>query len=268
MKRASSRCWMLDARYWILDTGCWISANQASSIKHRASSIKHRASSIKHRVSSTEHGFSLIEVTIVIVIILLMTSATVPWMRNFTEASRLRSAARSVRSLMEFARNSAVTQRTEYAVVFDLAQQEYWLSLLEYLDESSGEITAEGFRASLLEDLESSSDEGSTVALGEDEEETEGAFSRTGGFLGVPRQLANTIEILQVVSPRSTQRNAEVDYVAFYPNGTAEDCEIYLQSRSGRIFLVSVTQSTGRTGIRELTTQEIEELGLNVGAAD
>jgi prepilin-type N-terminal cleavage/methylation domain-containing protein len=227
-----------------------------------------RASSIKHRVSSMEHGFSLIEVTIVIVIILLMTSATVPWMRNFTEASRLRSAARSIRSLMEFARNSAITQRTEYAVVLDLAQQEYWLSLLEYLDESSGEITAEDFRASLLEELESSSDEDSTVTSMEDEEETAGAFSRTGGFLGVPRQLANTIEILQVISPRSANSSAEVDYVSFYPNGTAEDCEIYLQSRSGRIYLVSVTQSTGRTGIRELTTQETEELGLNAGAAD
>jgi prepilin-type N-terminal cleavage/methylation domain-containing protein len=238
----------------MLDAGYWMSVN--------------RVSSIKHRVSSIERGFSLIEVTIVIVIILLMTSATVPWMRNFTEASRLRSAARSIRSLMEFARNSAVTQRTEYAVVFDLGQQEYWLSLLEYLNESSGEITAEDFRASLLEERESSSDEGSTVTLGEDEEETEGAFSRTGGFLGVPRQLANTIEILQVISPRSANSSAEVDYVAFYPNGTAEDCEIYLQSRSGKIYLVSVTQSTGRTGIRELTTQEIEELGLDAGVAD
>jgi Tfp pilus assembly protein FimT len=189
-------------------------------------------------------------------------------MRNFTEASRLRSAARSIRSLMEFARNSAITQRTEYAVVFDLAQQEYWLSLLEFLDESSGEITAEAFRTWLLEESESTSDEGSTVTSREGGEETEGAFSRTGGFLGVPKELPNTIEILQVVFQESRSSNAEVDYVAFYPNGTAEDCEIYLQGRSGKIYLVSVTRSTGRTGIRELTTQEIEELGLNAGTVD
>jgi prepilin-type N-terminal cleavage/methylation domain-containing protein len=238
----------------MLDAGCWILDVSKSSIKHRSSSI--------------EHGFSLIEVTIVIVIILVMTSATVPWMRNFTEASRLRSAARSIRSLMEFARNSAITQRTEYAVVFDLAQQEYWLSLLEFLDESSGEITAEAFRTWLLEESESTSDEGSTVTSREGGEETEGAFSRTGGFLGVPKELPNTIEILQVVFQESRSSNAEVDYVAFYPNGTAEDCEIYLQGRSGKIYLVSVTRSTGRTGIRELTTQEIEELGLNAGTVD
>jgi prepilin-type N-terminal cleavage/methylation domain-containing protein len=254
LKRASSRC-------WTLDTGYWMSVDRASSIKHRVSSIKHRASSI-------EHGFSLIEVTIVVVIILLMTSATVPWMRNFSEASKLRSAARSIRSLMEFARNSAITERTEYAVVIDLAQQEYWLSLLEYLEESSGGITAEAFRTSLSEESESTSDKVSTGTSGREEEEIEGAFSRTGGFLGVPRQLPNTIEILQVVSQRITKSNVEVDYVAFYPNGTAEDCEIYLQGRSGRVFLVSVTKSTGRTRIKELTTQEIEELGLDVGAAD
>ena len=253
MKRGESRCWMLDAGYWMLDVS--------------KSSIEHQASSIKHRVSSVEHGFSLIEVTIVVVIILLMTSATVPWMRNFSESSKLRSAARSIRSLMEFARNSAITERTEYAVVIDSAQQECWLSLLEFLDEPSGEITAEAFRTWLLEESESRSDEVSTDTL-EREEEVEGAFSRTGGFLGVPRELPNTIEILQVVSEESRMSNVEVDYVAFYPNGTAEDCEIYLQSRSGRIFLVSVTKATGRTRIKALTTQEIEELGLDVGVAD
>jgi len=225
-------------------------------------------SSIKHRVSRAEHGFSLIEVTIVVVIILLMTSATVPLMRNFSESSKLRSAARSIRSLMEFARNSAITERTEYAVVIDSTQQEYWLSLLEFLNESSGEITAEEFRTSLSEESESTSDEVSTGTLERGEEEIEGAFSRTGGFLGVPRQLPNTIEILQVVSQENRRSNVEVDYVAFYPNGTAEDCEIYLQSRSERIFLVSITKSTGRTRIKELTTQEIEELGLDMGAAD
>jgi len=247
LKRAESQC-------WILDTGCWM--------------LDVSKSSIKHRVSRAEHGFSLIEVTIVVVIILLMTSATVPLMRNFSESSKLRSAARSIRSLMEFARNSAITERTEYAVVIDSTQQEYWLSLLEFLNESSGEITAEAFRTWLSEESESTSDEFSTGTLERGEEEIEGAFSRTGGFLGVPRQLPNTIEILQVVSQESRSSNVEVDYVAFYPNGTAEDCEIYLQSRSERIFLVSITKSTGRTRIKELTTQEIEELGLDMGAAD
>lgn len=227
---------------------------------------EHPASSIKHPVSSIESGFTLVEISIVIFIMMLMLSAAVPWMRTFAESTRLRSAARRIRSLMEFARSCTVTQRTEYVVLFDANQGEYWLSLLAFLDEGSGDAIADSSRTSLSESLASLSDEDSTDLLGEDEQETEGAFSRTGGILGVPKQLPGGIDIVQISSPRSSSGDAnnEVDYVTFYPDGTAEDFEIYLQSSSGRIFLLSVAEATGRTGIRELTVEEIEELGLGV----
>jgi len=209
-------------------------------------------------------GFSLIELSIVIFIILLMTSATVPWMRTFAESTRLRSAARSIRSLMEFARNSAVTQRIEYVVLFDPSGREYWLSLLAFLDGESGDTVTDSSRTSLSESLASLSDADSTGLSEEDEEETERAFSRTGGILGIPKELPNGIEIARVSSPRSLRVDNAVDYIVFYPDGTAEDFEIYLQSDSGRTFLLSVAEATGRTGIRELTVEEIEELGLGV----
>jgi prepilin-type N-terminal cleavage/methylation domain-containing protein len=222
-------------------------------------------SRVKHRASSIEFGFTLIEVSIVIFIMLLMISATVPWMRTFAESTRLRSSARSIRSLMEFARSSAITQRTEYVVLFDVNEGEYWLSLLELLDQESGDIIADSSRTSLSESLASLSDEGSADLPEEDEEEIEGAFSRTGGILGEPKQLSEGIGIVQISSPRSSSGDNEVDYVTFYADGTAEDFEIYLQSGSGRAFLLSVAEATGRTGIRELTDQEIEELGFEMG---
>ena len=209
-----------------------------------------------------EAGFTLIEVSIVIFIILLMTSATVPWMKTFAESTKLRSAARSVRSLMEFARNSAVTQRTDYVVVFDASQGEYWLSLLEFLDLDSGNAVADSSRTSLSDSLASLSEEDSAELSEEEEEEVEGAFSRTGGILGIPKQLPKNVEIVQIISPRNSNRNSELEYVAFYPDGTAEDFEIYLESQSGMVYLLSVAETTGRTGIRELTSEEIEELGL------
>ena len=52
------------------------------------------------------------------------------------------------------------------------------------------------------------------------------------------------------------------EYIIFYPDGTAEDFEIYLQSQSGKVLLISVAQATGRAGIRDLTDEEINELGL------
>ena len=236
----------------ILGTGCRMS--------HQRPLLK-----AKRRVSNSKSGFTLIEVSIVIFIMLMMISATVPWMKTFAESTRLRSAARSVRSLMEFARSCAVSQRTEYVVMFDPEQNEYWLSLLELLDQESGSTITDSSRTSLLESLEALSEpDEDSVETDEDTEEIEGSYSRTGGILGIPKQLPDSIDMVQVSSPRTaSEGSAEVEYITFYPDGTAEDFEIYLESQSGRIFLVSVAQSTGRAGIRELTDEEINELGLD-----
>ncbi len=212
---------------------------------------------------SYAHGFTLIELSIVIFIILIMTSATVPWMRTFAESTRLRTATRSIRSLMEFARNSAVTQRTEYVVLFDPDQGEYWLSLMEFLDTESG-VVSDASRTSLSESLASLEERDSTNLSDEDEEETMGSFSRTGGILGIPKDLPGGIEIVLISSPRTTGGEATIEYIAFNPDGTAEDFDVYLQSSSGRVFLLSVEGVTGRTSIRELTDQEIEEFGLTI----
>ncbi len=223
---------------------------------------------IRRRTWNDKSGFTLIELSIVIFIMLMMLSATVPWMRGFAESTRLRSTARSIRSLMEFARSSAVSERTEYVVMFDPDQAEYWLSLLELLDQRSGNVISDASRTSLTQSLAALAerDEG---LFDEDEvdEAVTGSYSRTGGILGIPKKLPGNIDMVQLSSPRTEDGGrGGLQYITFYPDGTAEDFEIYLESQSGRIFLVSVTRSTGRAGIRELTDEEINELGFE--AAD
>ena len=224
-----------------------------------------RATARGHFSLYSRSGFTLIEVSIVIFIMLMMISATVPWMKNFAESTRLRSTARSMTSLMEFARSSAVTQRTEYVVIFDSEQQEYWLSRLDLLEQSSGNVVTDSSRTSLadslqsLEELDAESDENTD----EDSEEYESTYSRTGGILGIPRELPASINIVQMASVRTDNVGTTgTQYIIFYPDGTAEDFEIYLQSQSGKVLLISVEQSTGRAGIRDLTDEEINELGL------
>jgi hypothetical protein len=164
---------------------------------------------------------------------------------------------------MEFARNSSVTQRTDYVVVFDASSGEYWLSLMEFLEQGSGGTVTDSSRTSLSESLASLSDENVSSLSSQEQEEAEGTYSRTGGILGIPKQLTGGIEITQIVSPRSTgSSDNEMEYVAFHPDGSAEDFEVYLQSSSGRIFLVTVTKATGYARIREMGDEEIEELGL------
>ncbi len=213
-------------------------------------------------------GFTLIEITIVIFIILLMTSAAVPWMKTFAESSRLKTTARSIRSLMEYARNSAITERTEYVVMFDSSNGEYWLSLAELLSESSGGTVTDQSRISLSESLSNISNRNTNSNQSDSNQNSEDnqnqtLTARTGGILGIPKQLPKGVEIVQIKSERSSGIKNNLEYVTFYPNSTSDDFEIYLQSESGKTFLISVTKVTGRTSIKELKQEEIEELGLD-----
>jgi len=215
------------------------------------------------------YGFTLIEVVIVIFIMLLMTTVTVPSLKMFADGTKLRTAARSINGLLEFARASAITERTEYVVLFDSTNKQYWLSLKEFLDESQGTLT-DSSRTNLAASLEALAEKNSTDNTGTSTTSNTSSTSdnsmvpltRTGGLLGIPRDLPAGIEIVQINSPRSTSKSSDVEYVTFYPDSKAEDFEVYLQSASEKTFLISVSESTGRTGIRELTSEEIEQLGL------
>lgn len=208
-------------------------------------------------------GFTLIEVSIVIFIMLMMTAATVPWMKNFAESTKLRTTARSIRNLMEFARSSSIAERANYIVMFDPDNREYWLTREEFLEESAGGTIIDSSRISLAESLailseNSDSDESSSGDSSEKQ-----VITRTGGILGIPKELPKDVEIVQLNSLRSSNTNDNIDYVKFYPDSTAEDFEVYLQGATGKVFLVSVTKATGRTSIIELDSEKIEELGLS-----
>ncbi|HGE73239.1 TPA: prepilin-type N-terminal cleavage/methylation domain-containing protein [Candidatus Poribacteria bacterium] len=235
---------------------------------------------MKKFAKKSSYGFTLIEITIVIFIILLMTTISTPWMKTFAESTRLRSTARGIRSLMEFARTSAITERTEYVVLFDPTNSEYWLSLKELLSESSGGSVTDQSRTNLTSALEAIAEreaeklaseqsnnqnvtQSNTKQNNSSDQENQTNVTRTGGLLGVPNKIPAGIQIVQINSPRSSNTNSGIQYVTFYPDSRAEEFEVYLQSQSGKVMLLTVSQSTGRTGIRELNEEDIQQLGLN-----
>jgi len=225
-------------------------------------------------------GFTLIEIVIVIFIMLLMTTATVPSLKMFADGTKLRTAARSISGLMNYARTSSITERTEYVVLFDPTNRQYWLSLKALLDDSKGSIV-DSSRINLTESLAALEEQKAAAEEAKNTTDTTNTSSastsdtsndnqdevqatRTGGLLGIPKDLPNGIEIVQISSPRSTGKSEGLDYLNFFADSRAEDFEVYLQSASGKVMLISVSESTGRVGIRELTTDEIDQLGLAV----
>jgi len=252
-----------------------MSNNKSSSILSQNQNSRSLCSSVARRNVS---GFTLIEIVIVIFIMLLMTTATVPSLKMFADGTKLRTAARSISGLMSYARTSSITERTEYVVLFDPTNRQYWLSLKALLDDSKGTII-DSSRTNLTESLAALEEQKAAEAEANDTTNTsstsntsnansnnqnEVQATRTGGLLGIPKDLPAGIEIVQLNSPRSTGKSDNLDYVNFYPDSKAEDFEVYLQSVSGKIMLISVSESTGRVGIRELTTDEIDQLGLAV----
>jgi len=226
--------------------------------------------------NSHSRGFTLIEIVIVIFIMLLMTTITVPSLKMFADGTKLRTAARSISSLMSYARTSSITERTEYVVLFDTTNRQYWLSLESFLDDSSGTLT-DSSRTNLAGSLEALAQQ-NTANTSEENSSSNNSdnnavqTARTGGLLGIPRDLPSGINIVLINSPRSTSsgtsgntsNSGNLEYVTFYPDSKSEDFEVYLQSSSGKVFFLSVSEATGRISIRELTSEEIDQLGLGV----
>ncbi|MCD6224880.1 MAG: GspH/FimT family pseudopilin [Deltaproteobacteria bacterium] len=70
-------------------------------------------------------GFTLIELMIAIAIIAILTSIAVPATINYLPEYRLKSAARDLYSNLQSTKLSAVKSNTDWAVVFDLANNQY-----------------------------------------------------------------------------------------------------------------------------------------------
>ncbi|HGJ64800.1 TPA: prepilin-type N-terminal cleavage/methylation domain-containing protein [bacterium] len=214
----------------------------------------------KGKNTSNLYGFTLIEVTIVLFIIALMTSASIPWMKTFAETTKLKSSARGIRDVLEFARASAVTERVEYIVAFDLQNAQYLLAPKEAMNtETDGTV--------ILSSINDISTNYANLLSEETENKrntTQVYAGRGSGIVGVINQVSENIQIAEIISDRNTNGGANLDYITFYPDSTAEDFDIYLQGTSGKTFVVRVAESTGRASIKQLTDEETELIGLNI----
>ena len=64
-------------------------------------------------------GFTLIEMTIVLVIILAFLAMSVPFFANFSSATGVNTATREISTLLRTTRSYAIAQNSDYNAVFD-----------------------------------------------------------------------------------------------------------------------------------------------------
>jgi prepilin-type N-terminal cleavage/methylation domain-containing protein len=202
----------------------------------------------QNRIASRNaEGFSLMEIMLVLAIIAVLSSISMPAMRGFTASRRLTTSAQAIVDTLTFARDMAITERTTHLVVFDIDSNRYWLASSETFD-IQNPIASAGRATS------------TTVTAG-----GQPTVSRTSGIMGIPKPLSQGVTIAAIVTTHNgvtQQITSGANYIYFSPTSTSVDTIVYLQNVRKRTIAITVEASTGRASTQQMSPQQVQTLGL------
>ncbi len=211
----------------------------------------HRKTRIRdypHRlISGFNDGFSMMEIMLVIIIISILTSISMPAFRGFAASRRLKTSAQAIVDTLTFAREMAITERHTHLVVIDITGSRYWLASSETFDVQNP-IASVGRTAN------------APVASG-----GQAAVSRTSGIMGIPKQISEGITIASMItnySGATQQITTGAGFVYFTPTSTSENTIIYLRNLSDNVVAITVEGVTGRSSVQEMSLEQIQAAGL------
>ena len=186
-----------------------------------------------------------------------------PTLKGFAATRRLKASAYTIRSLLTFARDMAITDRTAHLVVFDLDNERCWLASSETFNPSTplaSTLTAQNSTVGTGSPTNTSGNPLSTTNSVQQE-----MLTRTGGILGVPYPMEQSVTLAAMVTNhngRTVQVDSGVAYVYFAPNATSEEALIYLQNTRNQIMSIAIEAASGRVTVRQLAPEDIENLGF------
>lgn len=177
-------------------------------------------------------GFTLIEITVVVMIVLLLTAVTLPRMRGTMQHMRLKQAGRDVASVMRLARDCAVVKGSPVEVIFamnDKGSDQYQLVLLE---DNMERIKPKARRS----------------------------WHRGEEKLGIPglewlrvRSLPEEVYFAQVSSSAPLTEEKKRPRIIFYPDGTATGGTVSIQDVRNRTVSIEVYKATGLAHVKANT---------------
>lgn len=216
------------------------------------------------RVATGASAFTITELLIVLTLIGILSAISMPALKGFVTTRRLKSTAYTLRSLLTFARDMAVTDRTAHLVVFDLDNERYWLASSETFDPSNPLTSALTAQNSTVV-AAAQNNINRTPVFSTGTSTSQGPLTRSSGILGVPQLMEQNVTLTAMVTNhngRTVQVDSGVEYIYFSPTSTSEDTFVYLQNSRNQVMSVTVEAASGRVFVRQLTSQEIEMLGF------
>lgn len=177
-------------------------------------------------------GFTLMELMVVLVLIAVISAVTVPAMRGTMEDALLRSTSRELIGALNIATSRAVTTRQIHRIQFDPKTGGYVLEKLVPGGAGENEYTP-------LRGVPGSGGKiNPRIAV-------EFQNANDGQQTGLDPEAAPAAGD----APTSAVRN---DMISFYPDGTADACEIRLEDRDGFRLGLRINPVTARVRILEL----------------
>lgn len=209
---------------------------------------------IRVRVRVNVSAFTLIELTIVISIIMTMIALAAPSLKSFAESNRIKSSVSSLKSLLLYTRDLSITEKSAHLVVFDLENNQYWLTKPELIQNGDLESSIVTTTTATTATSDSNNTRSSQNPL---------LLPRSSMVLGLAKTPAKSVSLVQTSTTRNPQNRDGIDYVFFEPTGQAEEAIIYLQNRAGT-FAVTIEAATGKASVHQIQEEVAAELGMGI----
>ena len=213
--------------------------------------------------SQPQAGFTITELLLVITLIGILSAVSMPTLKGFAATRRLKASAYTIRSLLTFARDMAITDRTTHLVVFDLDNGRCWLASSETFNPTNPLASTLTAQNSTVASAAQNNTNGNPLTTTNSAQQA--VLIRTSGILGVPYLMEKNVTLAAMVTNnngRTVQTDSGVGYIYFSPNATANEAYVYLRNSRDQVMSVLVEAASGRVSVRQLAPQEIETLGV------
>ncbi len=174
-----------------------------------------------HPAHRTSWGFSLLELTVVIFILILAGALVAPGFSRSFGQLRLKAATRDLAALFRFARTQAVASQGVLEVVLDRHTNTYWLQGPDWIIGRPGR-----------------SDQGAAEQNLEQPRQAQPVQARM-------RPLPAGVTLKSVVLDTGPIREDERGSIAFYPQGSSTGGEVVVSDEKGRGYKIVVDPSVG-----------------------
>jgi prepilin-type N-terminal cleavage/methylation domain-containing protein len=194
----------------------------------------------RHVQRRGRRGFTMIELMLVIVIMLLTTTLAIPAFIKSLRGARLRTSARTVVMMHRHARAMAVLQQKQVAVLYDVQKNEIeivWLSGSRTTDAQAMFLEE---RADRVLTAEPEPADAEAVAAPPPNVESE-----------MIRPLEDGIRIVDFKSDREDQSVEGIHWMNYYPNGMCDRYTMKLMDEKERTVEVDVDNLSGRVMVKE-----------------